>query len=135
MKYPVYPWTSPDSIPKEADAIQLVRPIKVDLLKQLVEKLSLKEVYLSASCAKRLSSKIKKFLQEKNIQLKQLERRGRAISIGLEKLRQIIEMYRDDKTYREIEAETGVPKSTVHYLVKYADRSKIRLGKNVVYLE
>lgn len=135
MKYPVYSHTTPDSIPKDADAIQLIRPIKTKTLRLIIARLNLREIFLPDSCLKRLSEKARKMLKEHGIKLTLLKRQGRAIGIDLSKLRQIIELYRDDKPFREIEHLTGVPKSTVHYLVKYAIRNKIKLNNKVVYLE
>jgi len=53
----------------------------------------------------------------------------------MDKMLQIIELRKDYQTVREIEKITNIPKSTVHYLLKYADRGKIRKGANVVYLK
>jgi len=44
-------------------------------------------------------------------------------------------MRKDHQTLREIERVTGIPKSTVHYLQRYAQRAKIKNGKNIVYLK
>jgi len=86
MKYPVYPWTTPESMPKDAESIQLVRPISAKKLVEIVERLNLKQIFLSNSCAKRLSIRARKFLQDKNIELKHFERRVRAIHEALTNL-------------------------------------------------
>ena len=135
MKYAVYPDTKPESIPKDADAIHLVRPVKAENLEKIINRLKLKNIFCSQSCVKRFSVKTKKIINEKNIEIKIAERKGRAIGLSLETMRKVIDLYRDDKTFREIEEQTGIPKSTAHYLIKYSDRSKIRQGKKVVYLE
>jgi len=84
---------------------------------------------------KRLPTKTQKKLKEKGITLGIEKRRGRAIDIPMEKMLQIIELRKDYQTVRDIEKITGIPKSTVHYLIKYADRGKIKKGANVVYLK
>ena len=90
---------------------------------------------MAESCARRLSRKTRRFLEERGVQLVAKKKRGRVLSLSLEKIRQIIGLHQDDKTLREIQAQTGVPKSTVHYLIKYADRSKIRFQGKTVHLE
>lgn len=135
MRYPVYPSTRADQVPADADGIHLVRPIPHATLVKIVEKTGLKEIHLAESCAKRLSRRTRKFLEEKGVRLVAGKKRGRVLSLSLEKIRQIIDLHQDDKTVREIGALTGIPKSTVHYLIKYADRSKIRFQGKTVHLE
>ena len=134
MKYPVYPHTAIGQIPADADSILLVRPIKADSLLKIIRKIQPREIFLPDSCAKRLSSKVKKILQEQGVELKLSKHRGRAIELEPIQLKQVIDLYRDDKTYREISALTGIPKSTVHYLIKYANRDKIKMNNRTVYL-
>lgn len=90
---------------------------------------------MNKSASQRLSGKVKELLKKKKIELKIKENKGRPISIDLEKMLRIIELKRDYRSYGEIEQITGVPKSTAHYLIKYANRSKIRKGKQVVHLK
>ena len=135
MKYAVSENTNIDNIPKDATEIHLVRPIKWDKLQSILSKHQIKALTLSTSCLKRLPRKTQKRLKEKGILISTDKRRGRAIDIPMEKMRQIIELRRDFQTVREIEKITGVPKSTVHYLIKYADRGKIKKGDNVLYLK
>ncbi len=84
---------------------------------------------------KRLPLKTQKKLKDKGITIALEKRRGRAIDLPMDKMLQIIELRKDYQTVREIEKITGIPKSTVHYLLKYADRGKIKKGQNVVYLK
>jgi hypothetical protein len=135
MKYSITEETNIDSIPKDTAEIHLVRPIKWDKLNSLITKCIIKTITLSTSCLKRLPSKTQKKLKEKGVSLAVEKRRGRAIDIPMDKMLQIIELRKDYQTVREIEKLTGIPKSTVHYLLKYADRGKIRKGANVVYLK
>ena len=135
MKYSITEETNIDSIPKDTAEIHLVRPIKWEKLNSLITKCIIKTITLSTSCLKRLPSKTQKKLKEKGVTIAVEKRRGRAIDIPMDKMLQIIELRKDYQTVREIEKLTGIPKSTVHYLLKYADRGKIRKGANVVYLK
>jgi len=135
MKYAITENTNIDNIPRDTAEIHLVRPIKWDKLQSLTTRCPIKTITLSNSCLKRLPKKTQKRLKDKGISMSLEKRRGRAIDIPMEKLLQIIELRKDYQTVREIEKLTGVPKSTVHYLLKYADRGKIKKGNNVVYLK
>jgi len=135
MKYAITEHTNIDSIPKDTTEIHLVRPIKWDNLNTLITKCPIKTITISTSCLKRLPSKTQKRLKDKGIIIGLEKRRGRAIDLPMDKMLQIIQLRKDYQTVREIEKITGIPKSTVHYLLKYADRGKIKKGQNVVYLK
>lgn len=135
MKYAITESTNVENIPRDTAEIHLVRPVKWDKLQSLTTRCPIKAITLSTSCLKRLPRKSQKRLKDKGITLSIEKRRGRAIDIPMEKLLQIIDLRKDYQTVREIERLTGVPKSTVHYLLKYADRGKIKKGNNVVYLK
>jgi len=136
MKYAVYPETSVGSIPRDASALHLVRPIPLKKLGDLIERCpGVNDLFLPKSCDKRLPEKTKKWLKEKGIALRLDSKKGRAIEVPLEKVGQLTEWRRDAKSYREIEKELGVAKSTAHYLVKYAARTKIKKGNQIVYLK
>ena len=136
MRYAIASGTSIRKIPPETEAVHLVRPIDADRLRQLLRKCrDLRTCTLSASCEKRLSAKVRGMLREKGIVLVGESNRGRAIGIELQKLLDIIEMRKDFQSLREIEEASGVPKSTIHYLVKYAHRGKIKKGNETIYLK
>jgi hypothetical protein len=135
MKYAITEHTNIDSIPKDTTEIHLVRPIKWDNLNTLITKCPIKTITISTSCLKRLPTKTQKRLKDKGIVIGLEKRRGRAIDLPMDKMLQIIQLRKDYQTVREIEKITGIPKSTVHYLLKYADRGKIKKGQNVVYLK
>ena len=84
---------------------------------------------------KRLSPKAKAFLNKAGVQLSVESRRGRAIGIPPEKMMQAVELRKDFQSLREIERLTNIPKSTVHYLVNYAEREKIKKGNTTIYLK
>ncbi|MFA5125443.1 MAG: hypothetical protein WC462_00380 [archaeon] len=135
MKYSITESTDVEKLPRDITEIHLVRPIKKDKLLSLIARCPIKIITLSTSCLKRLPIKTQKRLKEKGVSLAIEKRRGRAIDIPMDKMLQIIELRKDFQTVREIERITSIPKSTVHYLLKYADRGKIKKGANVVYLK
>lgn len=135
MKYAITEHTNIDTIPKDTTEIHLVRPIKWDKLNALITKCPIRTITISTSCLKRLPTKTQKKLKDKGVTMSVEKRRGRAIDLPMDKMLQIIELRKDYQTVREIEKITGIPKSTVHYLLKYADRGKIKKGQNVVYLK
>jgi len=136
MKIALGARTDIKTIPPEASEIHLVRPVKQKKIGVLLKKHpALKIFSLSKSCLQRLPEKTKKLLKEKGIELKIESKRGRAIEIGLEKMLHVIEMRRDFQPLREIEDITGIPKSTIHYLEKYAQRVKVKKGNSIVYLK
>jgi len=135
MKYSIYNNFDIASIPKETTALHLVRPISKKKAIALIEKLTqLKEITMASSTFNRMKKALKVF-KEKNIPIKIDNSRGRAIEIPLEKISAAIEMHKDLRPLREIEETLGIPKSTAHYLIKYAKRKKIKSGKKITYLK
>ena len=136
MKYSINERTNIGKIPADTEEIHLVRPVKREKLERLLRKCSgLKKIYLSKSCLQRLPKKTREIFVKYGVELLHEERRGRAIGMQLEKMMNVVEMARDDRPLREIEQITGIPKSTVHYLVKYAERGKVKQGKEIIYLK
>ena len=134
MKYSVTTATDIRKIPENADELHLVRPVKKSVLEALFRKCSIRKITLSKSCAKRLGAKTRKFMRDNGVEVVEQHNRGRALSLDLEKIRQVVEYHKDHLSYRKIQGLTGIPKSTIHYLVRYAGRSKVKSGKNIVYL-
>ncbi|HLC79382.1 MAG TPA: hypothetical protein VJG83_03035 [archaeon] len=117
-----------------ADAkLHFVRAPTISQLQKAISQGSAK-VFMSRSSFGRLSAKARKILDNSALEIVLESVRGRPIEIGAQKLMEIIGLHKDDRTYREIEQITGVPKSTVHYLIKYAERQKIKNGDKMVYL-
>jgi hypothetical protein len=135
MKCAVSDETDVRKIPKDTSEIHLVRPIKKENLDFLLINRPIRKISLSSSCIKRLPKKAQQKIRERGIELTIEKRRGRAIDIPLEMLMEIIELRKDYQSIRDIEKITDVPKSTIHYLLKYADRGKIKKGDNVMYLK
>ena len=88
----------------------------------------------TGSCFRRLSAKARRLLDSSGAEVVIEQARGRPISLPMEKIIEVAELHRDERTFREIEGITGIPKSTCHYLLKYAQRQKIGSGGKVVYL-
>lgn len=136
MKYSVYVNSSLRTIPPETEEIHISRPLKMKALEKLLKKCkSLQRVTLSKSCLERLSERVKRKLREKEVELGLYKAKGRPLSVELEKMLRIIELKQDYRSYGEIAAIVDVPKSTAHYLIKYADRTKIKKGKQVIHLK
>ncbi|MBN2127742.1 MAG: hypothetical protein JW703_05150 [Candidatus Diapherotrites archaeon] len=132
MKYSIY--SSNQKIPENASELHLVRPIKAKKLIELMNK-GIKKISMSSTTFNRLNKKVKEIAGKKNIELKVISLKGRAIGLGLEKVKEIISLYRDDKSFRKIEEKTGIPKSTAHYLIKYSKRKKLKNENKIIYTE
>jgi hypothetical protein len=135
MKVAVDEHTTISRIPRDTTEVHLVRPIKKEALTELLNNRQIERMTVSLSCLKRLPQKAQEQIKAKGIELEQEKRRGRALDITMEQMLEIIELRKDYQSIRSIENVTGVPKSTIHYLLKYADRGKIKKGNTVIYLK
>ncbi len=136
MKYSFYVDSKPERIPRDTTEIHLTRPVKEILLKKVFKRCeNLSIISLSDSCFKRLSVTVKQFLARKKIELRIQKSKGRPISIDLEKMLRIIELKKDYRSYNEISQILEIPRSTAHYLIKYADRTKIKQGNETIHLQ
>lgn len=135
MRFTVYPETKLESIPSTAKKLHLARPVSAKFFEKILNHCSLlTTITLSESTKKRIGTKIERQLKEKHIEVEIVQERGRAIEVPLEKIKQAIEMRKDFRPYREIEKVTGIPKSTLHYLVKYSPKAKIKKGEQTILL-
>lgn len=135
MKCAVDEKTNINKIPKDTTEIHLVRPIKKNFLIEIIKTKPIQKISLSESCYKRIPKKTRDWLKEKKIELLIERRMGRPLNISMEKMLEIIELRKDYQSIREIEKITAVPKSTIHYLIKYATRAKIKKGQTIIYLK
>lgn len=136
MIFSVSPETRLGNIPKEAEQLHFVRPVKKELLKGILRKCkNLQLVSMSKSCLQRMPAKNMRMLRKKGIRIETAARQGRPISVPLQKMRHALEMRKDYQSLREVERVTRIPKSTVHYLERYAQRAKLKNGKKVIYLK
>jgi len=113
--------------------IHLARPTKFSDAKKMLES-GVKEFRMPKSALERMPKKTLKLIKESGGHIIIENSPGRPINLGLETILGVVEMHRDNRTYREIEEITGIPKSTCHYLIKYAERQKIKKGKKIIYL-
>lgn len=134
MRFPVWPYTHASEIPDSAEEIHLVRPLAKKKLLELVDKKKVKKVFLSKSCLGRLGEKKAGMLREKGLEIIVESKRGRALGIPLDRVREVVELHKDFQSFRKIEKLTGIPKSTAHYLVRYASRQKIKDKNRTLYL-
>lgn len=135
MKYSIWPNANLNQIAKETNELHLVRPIALKKLQLLCLKRPIQRISCSQSCLKRLKPKTKKWLEEKGISIEVQQKRGRPLKTSLRKMLVVIELAKDHRSYREIERTLEVPKSTAHYLVRYAQRDKIKRNGSTVFLE
>ncbi len=135
MKSIVYASTDWKQLPLETNAVHLARPIAAKKLAKILEKRGIESVSCSESTARRFKKKHMELLQAHGISLQIEKRAGKPLQIDLKKMQLILEMVHDKRSLREIEKASGVPKSTVHYLIKYADRGKIKDGNKTLYLK
>lgn len=136
MIFSVAAESSLKDVPKECQNLHFVRPVRKEKLEAILKKCSnLEKVSMSKSCLDRMPKKNVTMLEKKGVAIKTQARQGRPISMPLEKMQHVLEMRKDYQSLREVEKVTGVSKSTVHYLEKYAKRAKIKNGKKVIYLK
>ncbi|MAG18112.1 MAG: hypothetical protein CL944_01405 [Candidatus Diapherotrites archaeon] len=114
------------------DKVHFTRAPKAKELEQVLKNGN--TIYLTKSAKQRLSDKAKKKIKDSGAELVIESARGRPIELNLQTISEIVELHKDHRTFREIEKITGISKSTAHYLIKYAERNKIKKGKKVVYL-
>jgi hypothetical protein len=103
-------------------------------LKILEKCKKLETITLSKSTKERLGESTKQLLKSKKIKLIIRKEQGRPISIKIEKLQKILAEYKD-YSYRDLEQKLKIPKSKIHYLIKYSKRKKIKDGKKIIYLK
>jgi len=135
MIYLVGKTTNINSIPAECSSIHLVRPIKAAKLKQLIDRCELREISASPSTFRRLNIKALQLIEGAGITILQEKRRGRPLDIELNKILEINELKNDYKSVREISRITGIPKSTIHYLIRYSAKNKVKKGKNSIHVK
>lgn len=107
---------------------------KKNLVKILTRCKRLKTLSISNSTNQRLSVSLKEFVKKKNITVIIRTEQGRPIDIKVENLQKILQQYKD-YSYRDLEKKLGIPKSKIHYLIKYSKRKKIKDGNKIIYLK
>lgn len=97
-----------------------------------LKKIHSKKISCSPSTLERLSEKAKDYLKENKFHLIVEKNKGKPLETNPKEILQIIKAYRSGKSYRKIEKEFKIPKSTCHYLVKHAKKTKIKKGNVVI---
>ncbi len=136
MLYAIRAHTPVSTIPADIERVHLVRPISTKKLKAILARCSsIQEIGASISVEKRLAPDATQLLKKKGIPVVRAHRAGRALHMDLETIKKIAELRKDHLSMREITKRTGVAKSTIHYLLKKAKRTKVKKGKHVIYVQ
>ncbi len=123
------------SINKDCDELHLTIAVsKKDMQKILLSCKKLKTITTSKSTKERISEATKKIIKVKGINFIIKTEQGRPIDIPIEKMQKIVEMHKDF-SYRDLADKLGVPKSTIHYLIKKSKKKKIKDGNKIIYLK
>ncbi|MDD4983402.1 MAG: hypothetical protein PHH82_01005 [Candidatus ainarchaeum sp.] len=112
---------------KTKDEVHLVRPVSFKEFRSHFSKK--KKIHMSKSTLSRLSEQTKILIHQKKIKIIIEKIRGRPIEADPKLLAKAISLYKSGFSYREIEKKIGMPKSSVHYIVKKAKRKKIKTKK------
>jgi hypothetical protein len=136
MLYAIRAHTPVSTIPSDIERIHLVRPISTKKIKAILSRCpSILEIGASVSVEKRLAPDAVQLFKKKGIPIVRAHRAGRALHMDLETIRKIAELRKDHLSMRDITKRTGVAKSTIHYLLKRAKRTKVKKGKHVIYVQ
>ncbi|MDP2666356.1 MAG: hypothetical protein Q8P05_02545 [Candidatus Diapherotrites archaeon] len=135
MHYAIRPDTPIAGLPHDLHAIHLVRAISARKMEAVLKHCPhLEEIRVSPSVRKRLSPRVNTLLTKHAIRIGGGAKAGRALGINLATVQAIADLKKDFLSVRAISAKVGVPKSTVHYLLKKAKREKIRNGRHVIHV-
>lgn len=135
MHYVVEEHTPVGTLPSDLEQVHLTRPLSGKKLKLVIQRCpSIRTIGMSPSVEKRLAPGTRKWVNEKGISLVRNHRAGRALNIDLSQIKTIADLRKDFLSMREISKRTGIPKSTIHYLLKKAKRTKLKKGKQVIYV-
>ncbi|MDO8625486.1 MAG: hypothetical protein Q7R47_05365 [Candidatus Diapherotrites archaeon] len=134
MKISLWPDTTLRQIPLDTMELHLVRPTSRKKLAEIIDTRPVRTITLSKSTFVRLNDKTVEFLEKNGIKLFIHTAAGKPIQIPLEQIVDIVERVKDHQSLRKIEQITGIPKSTIHYLVTYAKRTKAKKGNRPVHL-
>ncbi len=117
-------WREP--LPLESD-IHLARPVSLPALKRIVSVMRPREISMAPSTYERLSRRAREYLKSRGIRVVLEKNPGRSARMDKESLETILELRKAGYSIRKISEETGIPKSTVHYILSYF-QGKLRAG-------
>ncbi|HOW29901.1 MAG TPA: DUF1699 family protein [archaeon] len=128
-------FTKISSIATNCEELHITRAFsKKNLSKILTRCPRIKTITVSNSTNERISKALKEYIKKKGIIVLIRKEQGRPIDIKVEKLQKILQQYKD-YSYRDLEKKLGIPKSKIHYLIKYSKRKKIKDGNKIIYLK
>ena len=123
-------------IDKNIEKLCFTRPISLKKYTAIIRKCDgIQEIIMSQNTLERLSPKIKKSLYKKGIFVKVKQTKGRPLSVNLKQLYEAIDLFKDNYSFREISAKTGIPKSTAHFILRKAKKNKIKTKNKMYHLE
>ncbi|MBR9707750.1 MAG: helix-turn-helix domain-containing protein [Candidatus Diapherotrites archaeon] len=136
MKIAIKSQTDALNLSDKSKDVHLTRPLQATDLEMVLTKVD--SLSLSESTFYRLSQDAVMTLETygrlgKTIDV-QKAKAGRAIETNPHDIQEIIELKKEGLTIREIAKELELTKSTVHYLLKYAKRSKIKNGQETLHV-
>jgi hypothetical protein len=135
MKITLWPDTPLRQVPLDTMDVHMARPVAKKKLAELIDKRPVRTITLSKSTFVRLNDKTIEFLEKHGIKMFIHTAAGKPIQIPLEQIIDVVERVKNHQSLRKIERITGIPKSTIHYLVKYAKRTKAKKGNKPVHLQ
>ncbi|MFA5745935.1 MAG: hypothetical protein WC932_03680 [archaeon] len=128
-------FTKAGQVNTNCEELHITRAFSKAVLNKILSRCKrLKMITISNSTNERLSKAIKEFIKKKEITIAIRKEQGRPIDIKIEKLQKILQTYKD-YSYRDLEKKLGIPKSKIHYLIKYSKRRKIKDGNKIIYLK
>jgi hypothetical protein len=95
-------------------------------------KIQSKKISCSPSTYKRLSQKVKQEIENKKINITIDKNLGKPLQNNPKIILETIKLYRQGKSYREIEKTLGITKSSAHYLVKKSKKTKIKKDSLII---
>jgi len=109
---------------KRFSAFHLSRPLTLRKIKAITK--VKKKLTMSKSTFERLSKSVKAHVAENKIKIEIIKRAGRPIDIAPEAIIKVVQLHNAGFSVRKIQAKLGLPKSTIHYLIKKSKRNGIK---------
>ncbi|HLD80747.1 MAG TPA: hypothetical protein VJA40_01980 [archaeon] len=117
----------------EAREVHLVRPLSLARVRELVQRVD--SISMSRHTFGKLSVKARRELEGVGVLVIGNAGAGRPLGVPLDKIQEVYDLKREGLSVRQIASETGVTKSSVHYLLKYASRGKISVAGKTIHLQ
>ena len=132
MRISVRNTSDAERVPHGTKEVHLVRPLPAQALEALSAKAG--KLHASQSTIDRISKKVRERLAGSlSIEVSRAVA-GRPLAVEPSTMKEIFDLKREGLSVRQISRELEVSKSTVHYLLKYADRNKIKVNGVTMHL-